>query len=92
MYRLIVESLLGVGLAGDQLTIAPHLPAEWPGFTLHYRYRTASYAITVTAGATASLKLDGREVGGNVIGLLDDGREHRVELRVVRGPTMAVAG
>ncbi|MDB5918255.1 MAG: cyclic beta 1-2 glucan synthetase, partial [Massilia sp.] len=90
MYRLIVESLLGLGLAGDQLTIAPHLPAEWPGFKLHYRYRSASYAITVTAGATASLTLDRRVVGGNAITLADDGREHVVELTVVRAGGVAL--
>ena len=84
MYRLIVESLLGLGLAGDQLTIAPHLPAEWDGFKLHYRYRTASYAITVTPGDTAALTLDGQALEGNVITLADDGRDHVVELRVLR--------
>jgi cyclic beta-1,2-glucan synthetase len=91
MYRLIVESLLGIGLAGDQLTIAPHLPAEWNSFKLHYRYRSASYAITVTAGAAASLTLDRKVVGGNAITLADDGREHVVELTVVRAGGTAVA-
>jgi cyclic beta-1,2-glucan synthetase len=84
MYRLIVESLLGLGLAGDQLTIAPVLPADWDSFKLHYRYRTANYAITVTAGATAALTLDGRALDGNVITLVDDGRDHVVKLQVVR--------
>jgi cyclic beta-1,2-glucan synthetase len=91
MYRLIVESLLGLGLAGDQLTVAPHLPADWNSFKLHYRYRTASYAITVTAGAAASLRVDGREVGGNAIALADDGRGHVVELTVVRAGSTALA-
>ena len=39
MYRLIVESLLGIGLAGSRLTLAPRLPADWPGFALDYRFR-----------------------------------------------------
>jgi cyclic beta-1,2-glucan synthetase len=84
MYRLIVESLLGLGLAGDQLTIAPHLPAEWDGFKLHYRYRTANYTITVAPGASAALTLDGRALEGNAITLVDDGHEHVVQLQVVR--------
>ncbi|MBC7453321.1 MAG: cyclic beta 1-2 glucan synthetase, partial [Massilia sp.] len=86
MYRLIVESLLGLGLAGNKLTIAPHLPANWPGFTLHYRYRKSNYAIAVTAGEKAALSLDGRALDGNVIPLVEDGFDHVVELRVVRAP------
>ena len=38
MYRLVVESLLGLRLEGDRLRIAPCLPPEWTGFTLRYRY------------------------------------------------------
>ena len=82
LYRLIVESLLGLDLVGNQLTIAPHLPAEWHSFKLHYRYRSASYAITVTAGETALLRLDGAAVGANAITLADDGGAHVVELTI----------
>lgn len=39
MYRLIVESFLGLRLEGDKLHVAPCLPADWEGFTVHYRYR-----------------------------------------------------
>jgi cyclic beta-1,2-glucan synthetase len=84
MYRLIVESLLGLSLAGDKLTVAPHLPPEWDSFKMNYRYRGASYAITVAWGDTASFSVDGRELEGNVIPLADDGREHAVALRLVR--------
>jgi cellobiose phosphorylase len=84
MYRLIVESLLGLGLAGDQLTVAPHLPAEWDSFKLHYRYRTANYAITVTPGASHALTLDGRALEGNTFTLVDDGHDHVVLLQVMR--------
>jgi cellobiose phosphorylase len=87
MYRLIVESLLGLGLAGDQLTIAPHLPAEWDGFKLHYRYRTANYAITVTPGGSDALTLDGGAIEGNAITLVDDGGDHVVLLQVMRVAT-----
>ena len=47
MYRLIVESLLGLRLEVDKLHVAPCLPADWKGFTLHYRYRETVYHITV---------------------------------------------
>ncbi|QYF95950.1 cyclic beta 1-2 glucan synthetase [Massilia sp. PAMC28688] len=82
MYRLIVESLLGVSLAGDRLTITPHLPADWPGFALDYRYRGSTYAIVVSRGAAAGMMVDGSPHEGNVITMVDDGMTHRVELQV----------
>jgi cyclic beta-1,2-glucan synthetase len=84
MYRLVVESLLGLHLAGERLTVTPLLPADWPGFTLHYRFRSATYAIVVEAAATASMAVDGVHVDGNVITLADDREEHHVLLRVLR--------
>ena len=48
MYRLITESLLGVRLDVDKLRFAPCLPADWPSFKIHYRYRETVYHITVT--------------------------------------------
>ena len=85
MYRLIVESLLGLDRAGDKLTVTPHLPSGWDGFTLHYRYLSADYAIEVTAGTAALMTVDGQKVENNVIGLVDDGRKHLVNLTVVGG-------
>ena len=47
MYRLIVESLLGLRLEVDKLRFTPCLPSDWPGFTMHYRYRETVYHIAV---------------------------------------------
>ena len=47
MYRLIVESLLGLRLEVDKLHFAPCLPADWKEFKLHYRYRETVYHIAV---------------------------------------------
>ena len=87
MYRLIVESLLGLRLEVDRLHIAPCLPAHWPGFKLHYRYRETIYHIAVTQGLGGEtgrndLTVDGVEQDGLVIQLLDDHREHAVALCV----------
>jgi cyclic beta-1,2-glucan synthetase len=84
MYRLIVESLLGVSLAGERLTLAPKLPSDWPGFKLNYRYLNTVYAISVQAADTAGLTLDGVRQDANVIVMLDDGRTHQVDLKVLR--------
>jgi cellobiose phosphorylase len=82
MYRLILESLLGLRLEVDKLHIAPCLPAHWPGFKLHYRYRETVYHITVEQHGSAGLTVDGVALEGLVIPLLDDHREHAVAVRV----------
>ncbi|MFC5472552.1 GH36-type glycosyl hydrolase domain-containing protein [Paraherbaspirillum soli] len=85
MYRLIVESLLGLTLKGDQLSFAPCLPAAWDGFSLRYRYRGSHYQIYVTQQASepASISVDSVLQPGSSITLIDDQREHTVEVRLL---------
>ncbi|PWF47634.1 cyclic beta 1-2 glucan synthetase [Massilia glaciei] len=84
MYRLIIESLLGVNLAADRLTLAPHLPAGWSGFKLDYRFRKTVYTISVTPGPEPRMVVDGVDQADRVIMLVDDGRAHDVRLQLVR--------
>ncbi|WP_166364900.1 GH36-type glycosyl hydrolase domain-containing protein [Pseudomonas akapageensis] len=80
MYRLIVESLLGLQRIGTGLRIVPLLPAHWPGYTLHYRYGATHYTIEVLPAVDArpSITLDGKWMNGDALELLDDGVDHRV--------------
>ena len=86
LYRLIVESLLGLRLEVDTLHVAPCLPADWNGFKLHYRYRETVYHITVTplpAGqGETKVTVDGIERPDPVIPLVDDHQEHAVEVKI----------
>jgi cellobiose phosphorylase len=87
MYRLLIETLLGVNLEGEQLRLTPRLPEAWPACRIHYRYRRTVYHITLARPAadsiaTSRLTLDGRELPGETIPLQDDGREHAVEMKV----------
>ncbi len=86
MYRLIVESLLGLRLEVDKLRVAPCLPADWKGFTLHYRYRETLYHINVlqvSAGnGEMSVTVDGLEQHDKAIPLVDDHQEHSVEVKI----------
>jgi cellobiose phosphorylase len=90
MYRLIMESLLGLRLTADpqlsRLHFEPCLPADWQGFQLHYRYRQTVYHITVrqTSGAQAAMtvSVDGVVQSEPAIPLLDDRREHQVEVKL----------
>ncbi len=90
MYRLIVESLLGITRAGDTLYLAPCLPAGWQAFKIRYRYRETVYHIAVSptragdggkSGVTR-LTVDGVERQDKTIPLADDRQEHRVEVRL----------
>ena len=83
MYRLIVESLLGVTRGAHELTLAPRMPAEWNEFTLTYRHASSSYVIRVAraeSGQPATLTVDGVTREGNVIALDDTGQTHQVQL------------
>jgi cellobiose phosphorylase len=87
MYRLLIETLLGVNIAGDQLRLNPRLPKSWTTCKIHYRYRQTVYHITITRLAVDSadanqLFLDGKELAVKTVTLVDDRREHSVELKV----------
>jgi cellobiose phosphorylase len=87
MYRLLVETLLGVHREGDLLRLAPRMQAKWSTYKIHYRYRQTVYHITISrlaagaAGETALL-LDGENIEGTGVPLRDDGKEHAVECKV----------
>jgi cyclic beta-1,2-glucan synthetase len=87
MYRLIVETLLGLSLEIDQLRLTPRMPRAWDTFKIHYRYRDTFYHLAVhrlPAGSDAPerLLLDGRALTGPTIPLLDDRAEHHAEMWV----------
>ena len=85
MYRLMVESLLGVRREGDRLRLVPCLPTDWPDYTLRYRYRDTVYRIHVQhadAGGTSRLSVDGIEQVQLVIPLENDRGVHAVEVWV----------
>src|SRR5450759_5314463 len=88
MYRLLIETLLGVNLAGDQLRLTPRLPKSWTTYKIHYRYRQTVYHITISRLAADWAKanqlfLDGNELAMETVPLVDDRREHFVELKVL---------
>jgi len=65
---------------------APCLPADWKAFELRYRYRETVYRVAVlrthdeTEGMTVTV--DGIEREDRVVPLVDDRREHWVEVRM----------
>jgi cellobiose phosphorylase len=86
MYRLIVESLLGLRLEADKLRFTPCLPADWKAFKVHYRYRETVYHIAVlqtrAGNGEPRVTVDGVERPDNMIPLVDDRQDHSVEVRM----------
>jgi cellobiose phosphorylase len=86
MYRLSVETLLGLQREGDELRIAPCVPDDWDSYKIHYRYRDTYYHIDIQCGGEKSdyvtrVTMDGAVVNETgLIPLLDDRQEHHVEV------------
>jgi len=88
MYRLLLESLLGLRLDVDKLRFEPCLPAHWPSFRIRYRYRDTPYHIVVTQvpatdGTQAgriTVVVDGTVRPDAAVPLVDDRQEHTVEV------------
>jgi len=84
MYRLMVESLLGLSLEVDKLRLTPCLPADWEGFKIHYRHRETVTHITVLQTPAGSgemtVTVDGIEQPDKTIPLVDDHQEHWAEV------------
>lgn len=80
MYRLITESLLGLRLEVDALRFAPCIPADWPSFKIHYRYRETTYHITVQneggGRCVKRVQVDGVEQEELILRLVDDRTDH----------------
>jgi cyclic beta-1,2-glucan synthetase len=125
MYRLAVETLLGLTLEVDRLRVTPRVPDSWDSFKVHYRYRETFYHIVfrrtsesappaagpasaaatrrsagarktvastdAPAHAVSRVTLDGVELqqkaeSAGTIPLVDDRRDHRVEVQFTSGP------
>ena len=87
MYRLLLEALLGINREGERLRLTPSLPKAWTTFTVHYRFHQTVYHVRITRpvgglGSGAPVSLDGEALVGDTVPLLDDRREHFVEVQV----------
>jgi cellobiose phosphorylase len=85
-YRVALESVLGLELRGNRLTMRPCVPQSWPQFTVNFLYRSSLYSIVVENGASGGqqpqLWMDGHQQNGTVISLVDDGASHEVRVRL----------
>jgi cyclic beta-1,2-glucan synthetase len=87
LYRVGLETLLGLRREGAHLGFDPRVPAEWKGFSMEYRYGKTLYRIRVenperVERGVVRVLLDDQEAEQQRVELLDDGREHEVRVEM----------
>lgn len=71
LYRAAVEGILGITMAGGELTVDPRLPPDWPGYRARIRLPDGRrYRVTVTrTGPDVGVEVaEDQEAGGAVAG------------------------
>ena len=91
MYRLILESLLGLSVTDGNLRFAPCIPSDWDEFSIDYRYRTTHYTISFKqhfrdelSALGQTITVDGVINANDFIALVDDQSFHTVAIARAR--------
>jgi cyclic beta-1,2-glucan synthetase len=92
MYQAGLEYILGIKLKGNQLSIQPCVPSDWPSFRVDYRYGKATYSLDVYCqqehGVPVKWIIDGHDAGNQpYLELKDDEQTHQVEVYIGRQRT-----
>jgi cellobiose phosphorylase len=85
MYRLVVESLLGLRVEKGRLRLSPRLRPGWEGYRMVLRHGASHYGIRIEAGEPGATQLEWRLDGAPVaegLPLVDDGVRHELLVRV----------
>jgi cyclic beta-1,2-glucan synthetase len=88
MYRIGLESLLGIRREGATLAIEPCVPASWSEYRVSLRRGATRYDLVISnpehrSVGVAEITVDGVRHTGNRIDWIEDGRTH--DVRVVMG-------
>jgi cyclic beta-1,2-glucan synthetase len=94
-YRVIVEDILGLAIHANALSINPCIPAAWNGFEIALKHRSAKYRIRVentgVERGVSNVVVDGKAITSATIAMVDDGREHLIEIRMGRVRSLPTA-
>jgi cyclic beta-1,2-glucan synthetase len=89
MQRAGIESILGLRLRGDVLSLDPCIPKAWPSFEMIIRHRSTRYEILVDNSAGAGRDIAFAQLDDTVIlarplrvPLADDGRTHQLRVQL----------
>ncbi|MTI56996.1 GH36-type glycosyl hydrolase domain-containing protein [Geosporobacter ferrireducens] len=85
VYQASVKYILGVRPNYEGLMIDPCIPSQWKGFRMRKHFRNAVFEIDVKnpEGICKGIKqvlLDGKEIEGQIIPVLEDGKVHNVQV------------
>jgi cyclic beta-1,2-glucan synthetase len=84
LYRAGLEWILGFRVRGQVLSMDPCIPRNWPGYSITFRYHSATYQISVknpsgVCRGVVSTSIDGKVFAGRVnIPLADDRATHQI--------------
>jgi cellobiose phosphorylase len=86
MYQLIIEYVFGLKREADFLILEPCLPLHWETAIVRYRYKQSTYIIQMHQHSNEHdhvlINVDEFELEDNRIQLIDDGKEHVVEVKI----------
>ena len=89
MYQLIVESFLGIQQKGEQLYFDPSTPRAWASFNVRYKCMDTMYDISIKPAGAGQNKtmiyFDGNASENTFLQLVNDGKEHKVEVVLQNG-------
>ena len=85
MYRVGIESILGLRRRGETFVVDPCIPSSWPEYRMTWRFLDSRYEITVSnptrrCHGVVKATLDGAPVNAAEIPLLNDGGTHDVQV------------
>ena len=79
----ISQYILGIKPSYDGILVDPAIPKEWDGYTVTREFRKDKYNIKIenpnhVSTGVAKLVIDGKEIQGNIIPFVGDGKTHEV--------------
>ena len=89
MYQAAIERLLGLRRQGATFSVAPSIPAMWPGFSIRWKIDGSEYVISVVnpehqCSGVESATLDGTFVDASAIPFSADRSVHHVDITMGR--------
>jgi cyclic beta-1,2-glucan synthetase len=85
MYKAGLEYILGFQKNGDNIIMNPCIPKKWTEYSINYKYLDTSYEIKVMNPESVNtgvknIIINGESITGNNIELINDGKEHKIEV------------
>jgi cyclic beta-1,2-glucan synthetase len=87
MYRTVLEYILGFELLGNKIRFKPCIPNNWDEFSIKYKYNNSTYNIKVELkkghiNKVEKIYVDKSEIESDIIDLVDDGKTHKVLVKI----------